>query len=168
MSISLLNFVPPHCAHLWPQERIASGCGVYQASAPCCATKSSTTWRLTRGSFSGLLQLVAQEHGDRHAPDALPRDAPVGTRGDHVGDALLAPGRVPLHFLDFVERAAAQGFAVVVIFQRRLHGDEPLLGGAKDDGIVAAPAMRIGVLDLFGMQQHAARLQQLDDRSDSP
>ncbi len=32
-------------------------------------------------------------------------------------------------------------------------------------GIVAAPAMRIGVLKLFRVHQHAARLQQFDDRS---
>ena len=36
------------------------------------------------------------------------------------------------------------------------HGDEPLLGGAEDHGMVAAPAVRIGVLDLFQPQQDAA------------
>ena len=45
----------------------------------------------------------------------------------------------------------------------RFHRDEPLLGGAEDDGIVAAPAVRIRVLELFGMQQRAALLQQFDD-----
>src|SRR5208282_2221802 len=39
------------------------------------------------------------EHSDGHAPDALPRNAPVRTRGDHVGDALLAPRRSQTTFL---------------------------------------------------------------------
>ena len=42
-----------------------------------------------------LVALLAEEDGDRHAPDALAGDAPVGARGDHVGDALFAPGRIP-------------------------------------------------------------------------
>ena len=46
----------------------------------------------------------------------------------------------------------------------RFHADEPLLGGAEDDRIMAAPAMRIGVLHLFRMHEHAASLQQFDDR----
>ena len=85
-----------------------------------------------------------------------------GRRGDHVGDALLAPGRVPLHFLDLFQRARAQ--RAVRRRAWRLHRDEPLLGGAEDHWIVAAPAMRIRVLDVLRAQQHAAALQQLDDR----
>ncbi len=46
----------------------------------------------------------------------------------------------------------------------RFHGDEPLLGGAEDHGIVAAPAVRVGVLSLFRVQQSAAALEQVDDR----
>ena len=34
--------------------------------------------------------------------------------------------------------------------------DEPLLGGAEDDGMMAAPAMRIGVRQIGGGQQGAA------------
>ena len=45
----------------------------------------------------------------------------------------------------------------------RLHADEPLLGGADDDGVVAAPAVRVGVLEAGGAEQSAAFAEQLDD-----
>src|SRR5271165_7367912 len=51
---------------------------------------------------------LALEHGDRHTPEALARDAPVRTRGNHVRDALLAPRRVPSDLLDLFQRTAAQ------------------------------------------------------------
>ena len=98
-----------------------------------------------------LAAALAIEDDDRHAPDALARDAPVGAAGDHVGDALLAPGGHPLHLLDGFERALAEIVAV--------HADEPLLGGAEDDRVVAAPAVRIGVRELFEAQQRAGVLQ---------
>src|ERR1017187_9733424 len=43
-------------------------------------------------------------------------------------------------------------------------GNEPLLGGAEDHGIVAAPAVRIRVLGLFRMQQRPAAPYQINDR----
>ncbi len=43
------------------------------------------------------------------------------------------------------------------------HADEPLLGGAEDDGFVAAPAVRVAVVDVGLAEQRAAVLQQLDD-----
>ena len=46
---------------------------------------------------------------------------------------------------------------------RRFHGNEPLLGGAKDHRIVAAPAVRIGVLGFFRVQQRAAAFDQIDN-----
>ena len=46
---------------------------------------------------------------------------------------------------------------------RRFHGNEPLLGGAEDHRIVAAPAVRIGVLGFFRVQQRAAAFDQVDD-----
>src|SRR5579875_79242 len=85
--------------------------------------------------------LIAVEDHDGDAPDALARDAPIGPGGDHVGDALFAPFGEPLHRFDGVERALAEMIA--------LHADEPLLGGAKDGGVVAAPAVRITVFDLL-------------------
>ena len=102
----------------------------------------------------GFAAFVAEEDGDGDAPDALAGDAPVGAGGDHVGDALFAPGGVPFHFLDVLQRAAAQGSTL----QGRFHGDEPLVSGAEDNRIVTAPAVRIGVLQLFRMQEHATFL----------
>src|SRR5437660_11644980 len=53
ISVSLLNFVPPHLAHLAPAAS-ASASDVYQASAPK-RPKKSITLRLS-ASFSGLPQ----------------------------------------------------------------------------------------------------------------
>ena len=57
----------------------------------------------------GLVALFAEEDGDGDAPDALAGDAPVGAGGDHVGDALFAPGGIPDDLLDLVEGALAEG-----------------------------------------------------------
>src|SRR5580698_8241701 len=84
-----------------------------------------------------LLAVLAIERDDRNAPHALARDAPVRPRSDHVGHALFAPRGYPLHILDGFQRPLAQIVAV--------HADEPLLSGAEDGGVVAAPAMRIAV-----------------------
>ncbi len=66
--------------------------------------------------------------------------------------------------LDLVERALAEGgFGSFGESHRRLHGDEPLLGGAEDDGLVAAPAVRVGVFECRGAHQRAALFEQLDD-----
>ncbi len=97
----------------------------------------------------------AIEHDDRHAPDALARNAPVGPARDHVGDAFFAPLRHPLHGFDRIERLLPK--AVVV------HPDEPLFGGAEDGGVVAAPAMRIRVLDVLDREQRAVLFQDIDD-----
>jgi hypothetical protein len=94
----------------------------------------------------GLAAFVAEEDGDGDAPDALAGDAPVGAGGDHVGDALFAPGWVPDDLLDLVEGALAEGGGDAFGSEHRgFHADEPLLGGADDDGVVAAPAVRVGV-----------------------
>ena len=58
--------------------------------------------------------------------------------------------------LDGIERGAAQIVA--------LHADEPLLGGAEDGRVVAAPAVRIAVRDLFVRRSSAPwALQNVDD-----
>src|SRR5213076_1867489 len=68
---------------------------------------------------------LAVDGDHRHAPVALARDAPVGSRGDHVADPLAAPGGDPADALDLGERAPAELAA--------LHADEPLLGGARSE-----------------------------------
>ena len=50
-------------------------------------------------------------------------------------------------------------FRAVGALDRRFQADEPLLGGAEDDRMVAAPAMRVGVLQIAAGQQRAALLQ---------
>ena len=52
--------------------------------------------------------------------------------------------------VDGFERALAEIVAV--------HADEPLFGGAENDGVVAAPAVRIGMRQFFEGQQRAARI----------
>ena len=103
----------------------------------------------------GLAATVAIEDDNGHAPDTLARDAPVGAHGDHVGDAFLAPIGHPADLADGFERALAE---VVTV-----HADEPLLGGAEDGGLVAAPAMRVAVFDSFGGEQGVMRAQDFDD-----
>ena len=95
-----------------------------------------------------------REQRERHAPHALARDTPVGTIGDHVADAALAPRGHPFHFADLAQRAFAQASL--------LHADEPLRSRAEDDRRLVAPAMRIAVLESFFVQQRAALLQDCD------
>ena len=98
----------------------------------------------------------AVEGDDRHAPDALARDHPLGPVGDHVEDALLAPFRDPPDVVaDRVERATAQP----VLVER----DEPLLGGAEQRRVLAAPAVRIRVIERHRRDERADAPQVLDD-----
>src|SRR5215212_1185426 len=55
------------------------------------------------GRGDRLAAAFAVEDRDRHAPQTLARDAPVGTVPDHAGHALLAPRGVPRHFADLFE-----------------------------------------------------------------
>src|SRR5262249_56551594 len=87
----------------------------------------------------------------------LARDAPVGPRRDHVADALLAPRGIPAHLLDGFERLLAKAPLAV-------EGDEPLLGGAEDEGVLAAPADRVGVRLLARLDEHALLAHEVDDR----
>ena len=100
-----------------------------------------------------LAALLAIEHNQRHAPEALARNAPVGPLGHHLAHALLAPRGRPFHFLNFLERVLAQ----IVVLQI----DEPLLRGAENHGIVAAPAVRIAVRQFAFADQRAASFEQL-------
>jgi hypothetical protein len=96
-----------------------------------------------------LIAAITVEDSDRDTPGALPRDAPIRTRGDHVGDTLFAPRGHPLHFADCLERPLTQAVPI--------HADEPLFGRPKDGGFMAAPAMRVTVLDLFLRHQLASQ-----------
>src|SRR5580692_12727955 len=89
-----------------------------------------------------LPAIVTKKNRNRHSPVPLPRDAPIGTRSDHVRDALFAPRRIPLYFGDLMQRSTAHGLALeffrssFAFSNSRLHGsihaNEPLLGRAED------------------------------------
>ena len=98
----------------------------------------------------------AVEGGDRHAPHALAGERPVRPMRDHVEDAFLAPGGDPSDVApDGVERTRAE--AVLV------EGHEPLLGGAEQRRVLAAPAVGIGMVeDLLG-HQGAPIAEEVDD-----
>src|SRR2546425_9705834 len=111
---------------------------------------------------------VAVENDDGHAPEALAGNAPVGPARDHVVHALLAPGGTPLDPANFLERLLAKRFGCST--SRALSGacdlihlDEPLLGGAEDHRIVAAPAVRVAVRIVRGGKKRAALAEKLDD-----
>ena len=99
--------------------------------------------------------LRAVHRRDRHAPDALARDAPVGPVGDHALDARLSPRRDPARVADRLERALAQVL--------RVHRDEPLRRREEDHRVVAAPAVRIRVIEVFAMPEEAPVLERLFD-----
>ena len=103
-----------------------------------------------------LSAVFAQQGQNRHAPQTLAGNAPVGALLDHVVDAFLAPARNPFHVVaDGLQRLLAQFVG--------LHAHEPLGRGAEDDGLFAAPAMRIGVRDVGLPHQVADFLDLLDD-----
>ena len=119
---------------------------------------------IERRVHQGQAAAFAEKDGDGHAPDALAADAPVGAGGDHVGDALFAPGWVPDDLVDLLDAELAEGgFGAVFALDRSFQADEPLFGGAEDDGIVAAPAMRVGVVEGRRGQQCAALLKHFHD-----
>ena len=92
----------------------------------------------------------AVEGDDRHAPHALARDDPVGPVRDHVEDALLAPAGDPRRPRSGWRRAP---LPQPVLVER----DEPLLGGAEERRVLAAPAVRIGVAERHLGDQGADR-----------
>ena len=109
--------------------------------------------------------IFADEHRDRHAPGALPRDHPIGLAVDHAVDAVFTGLRHPLSNRDRAKRARAQGvaglgFAVVRDFL--IHRDEPLRRVAEDHRLLRAPGMRILMFQAPARQQHTGVDQGLD------
>src|SRR5262249_33091283 len=103
----------------------------------------------------GLLTSLAVDGDHRNAPVLLAGEAPVGSRRDHVGDALATPFREPAHAIDLREPARAE--------LRPVDADEPLLGGPEDDGVLAAPAVGVAVCEGGGGKERPAGPQVLDD-----
>jgi len=74
---------------------------------------------------------------------------------------VAAPGWDPLRVIDLVERLLAQAVLVAEVAQ----SGEPLAGGAEEHRVLAAPAVRVLVLDLLaGLVEEVAGLgQECDD-----
>ena len=73
----------------------------------CARGTVATTPSSTRLSVKGSLQ-PRNRRRDGHAPDALPRDAPVGPHGDHVRHAFFAPGGCHLYGANRLERVGSK------------------------------------------------------------
>ena len=99
----------------------------------------------------------AEENNDGDAPEALARDAPVRAIGDHFRDAVFAPAGNPFHGGDLLQGLSAQGGRGTM--GSLIHFDEPLIGCAEDDRVMAAPAMRITMFINVVTKQCAAILQ---------
>ncbi len=109
--------------------------GSNQMFVPCFSTRSATLSIQSQAQERLAVRVV--KHGQRHAPGALARDAPVRPRFHRAVDAVAAPGRNPLHLVDGAQRLGPQF----------VHADEELLHRAEDDRHLRAPAMRVGVVD---------------------
>jgi hypothetical protein len=135
MSASFSMALPPRALQTVPAGSSSAAGRANQASEPSfsniCATCSAP--RPTTAARRSL----AVKDGDGHAPGPLARDAPVRPVQDHVVDPVAAPVRDPAHAVN-----GGQGLSAKV---GGLHGDEPLPGGAEDDGLLAAPAVGVGV-----------------------
>src|SRR6266403_1493555 len=113
--------------------------------------------------FKALSAAIAEKHDDRHAPETLARDAPIGALLNHFVNALFAPAGNPFHVGDFGERFGTQRFFAVG--WNCIHANKPLHCRAKDHWVMAAPAMRVAVLVSVVTKQRPAIGEQLyDDR----
>ena len=111
-------------------------------------------------------RILVQEKRNRHAPTALPADAPVGPVRDHVVQTRLAVLGIKAGLLDRVERHPAQCFGRLVFGENAfafVHSDEPLRSRAVDHRALVAPAMRVAVRNALGGHKPARIAQGLDD-----
>src|SRR5579863_2412175 len=113
--------------------------------------------------FEPLAAAIAKKHDDRHAPEALAGNTPVGALFDHFVNALFAPAGNPFHVLNFTESLDAQ--RLLAVDRNSVHSNEPLFRGTKDHGVVAAPAVRVAVfIGMMAKERAAVREQLYDNR----
>src|SRR5262249_22583115 len=105
-----------------------------------------------------------------YAPRPLTRDAPVGTVGDHVVDTVASPFWHPFDLsIDrskrrLSKRGVAERTATPVWARTRaIKRDEPLGRGQEDDRVMAAPAVRVRVLERLAVPEALAFAQCLLD-----
>ena len=103
----------------------------------------------------GLVALLAVENRYRHAPGALTGNTPVRPALQHAADALPAPRRNPSDVFDSIQGSPPQ----IVL----LHGNKPLLRGAKDHRFLTAPAVGIAVGQFFLFEESVLIEELLND-----
>ncbi len=124
------------------------------------------------GHHLGVPQNLAgptiDEHRDRHAPRALPRDAPVRAVGEHAVEPMAALRRHEDDRLQRLDAACAQAI-------RAVEADEPLRRRAIDKRRPRSPGMRVGVGDGAAREQGgrlgeraADRIGRLEDVQPAP
>lgn len=79
-------------------------------------------------------------------------DAPVGTTFDHAGESAFGGGGVPADFRDLLKHRLAESFRTIGM-EGEINADEPLLGGAEDDGLVVSFGEGVFVVIGFGMEK---------------
>src|SRR5215468_10499125 len=89
-------------------------------------------------------RLLVAEHGDGHAPGALARHHPIGSRLDHAANAVLALRRHPARVADGFEGTISERTAAIDLV---IHRDEPLRRVAEDHRLLRSPGMRIVVAE---------------------
>jgi hypothetical protein len=100
---------------------------------------------------------LASEYAYRGAPCALPRDAPVGAGLYHAVYPLLAPRGDPCGLVHFFEASFTQALV--------LHGYEPLLRCPENHGLLASPAVGIGMGQAFLEEKRVFFFKYLNDGS---
>ena len=60
--------------------------------------------------FEAFTATFAIKNDDGRAPEALARNAPIGTMLDHFVHAIFAPGRNPFHAVDLFESLFPKSF----------------------------------------------------------
>ena len=117
---------------------------MYQESAPSRANSSTTT--LCDFFVSRSLPQPSQKKTAIGTPQMRWREMHQSGR---VAIMLLmrSSPQAGIHFTFLISSSAR--CRRVLPSTWRFHGDEPLLGGAEDDRVVTAPAMRIRMLNLL-------------------
>ena len=98
----------------------------------------------------------AVEYGNGYAPSTLTADAPVMTFRNHVVDTLLTPSRNPLYIF-------SDSFQCIIT--ETINGSKPLRSCTIDDGVFAAPAVCILVLNIFFAKEHVQLGQVFQNRN---
>ena len=113
---------------------------------------------------------LVQKERQRHAPVALPADAPVGPVRDHVVQARPTVLGIEARRLDRPQCRRAQGLARGLGGEHaarrlvgRVHAHEPLRRGAVDHRRLVAPAVRVAVLERRAGEQAIGSAQCVDD-----